>query len=200
MRVHYTMLSVFVNIYNFPLKNVESEWKLHRTKQPPLLQIMYSVLLTYKNWNDGIYKYICLSCWFSQKTNLNVKQRSKIYFLKRTFNKPCSVNHYHHLKFKYIQLRSHYSPLPKHKPLLLLHICLLHISSQIKCYSLQSLETPRAAEKHMRSSRARWPAPGSGAAPPAERLIVMTATDSNTHTWTGSTQDGTRPAAQPTPP
>ena len=25
MRVHYTMLSVIVNIYNFPLKNVESE-------------------------------------------------------------------------------------------------------------------------------------------------------------------------------
>ena len=198
MRVHYTMLSVFENIYNFPLKNVESEWKLHRTKQSPL-HIMYSVLLTYKNWNDGICKYICLSCWFSQKTNLNIKQRSKIYFLKRTFNKSCSVNHYHHLEFKYMQLSSHYSPLPKHKPLLLLHICLLHISSQIKCYSLQSLETPRAAEKHMRSSRARWPSPGSGAAPPAERLIVTTATDSNTHSWTGSTH-GTRPAAQPTPP
>ena len=35
------------------------------------------------------------SSWFIQKTNLNVKQHSKIYFLKRTFNKPCSVNHYH---------------------------------------------------------------------------------------------------------
>ena len=99
-----------------------------------------------------------------------------------------------------MQLRSHYSPLPKHKPLLLLHICLLYISSQIKCYSLQSLETPRAAEKHMRSSHARWPVPGSGAAPPAERLAVMTETDGNTHTWTGCTQDGRRPAAQLTPP
>ena len=59
------------------------------------------------------------------------------------------------MKFKYMQLRSHYSPLPKHKPLLLFHIGLFHISSQIKCYSSQFLETPRAAEKHMRSSRAR---------------------------------------------
>ena len=49
----------FVNIYNFPLKNVESEWKLHRIKQSPL-QIMYSVLLTYKYYNDSICKYICL--------------------------------------------------------------------------------------------------------------------------------------------
>ena len=99
-----------------------------------------------------------------------------------------------------MQLRSHYSPLPMHKPLLLLHICLLYISSQIKCYSLQSLETPRAAEKHMRSSRARWPVPGLGEAPPAERSVVTTETDGNTHTWTGCTQDGTRPTAQLTPP
>ena len=38
------------------------------------------------------------------------------------------------------------------------------------------------AEKHTRSSHARWPAPGSGAAPPAEHVTVMTETDGNTHT------------------
>ena len=79
-------------------------------------------------------------------------------------------------------LKSPYSPLPKHKPLLLLHIGLLHISSQIKCYSSQFLRTPRAAEKHTRSSRARWPAPGSGAAPPAQHVTVTTETDGNTCT------------------
>ena len=99
-----------------------------------------------------------------------------------------------------MQLKSHYSPLPKHKPLLLLQIVLLHISSQIKCYSSQFLETPRAAEKHTRSSRAHWPSPGLGAAPPAERVTVRTATDGNIHTWTGYTQHGTCPAAQPTAP
>ena len=140
------------------------------------------------------------TCLFIQKTNLNIKQHSKTHFLKRTFNKSCSLNHYHYLKFKYMQLRSHYSPIPKHKPLLLLHIVPFHISSQIKCYSSQFLETPRAAEKHMWSSQARWPSPGSGAAPPADFLTVTTARDGNTHTWTGSTKEGTNPGVQPTPP
>ena len=99
-----------------------------------------------------------------------------------------------------MQLTSHYSPLSKHKPLLLFHIVLFHISSQIKCYSSQFLETTRAAERHTRSSRGRWPSPGSGAALPAQRSTVMTATDGNTHTWTGSTQGGTLRAAHPTPP
>ena len=98
-----------------------------------------------------------------------------------------------------MQLRSHSSPLPMHKPLLLLHICLLYISSQIKCYSLQSLETPRAAEKHMRSSHARWSSPGMGAAPQAEHVTVRTETEGNPHMWTGCTQDGTQPTAQLTP-
>ena len=97
-------------------------------------------------------------------------------------------------------LKSPYSPFPKHKPLLLLHIGLFHISSQIKCYSSEFLRTPRAAEEHMRSSRAHWPAPGSGAAPPGQRSTVMTATDGSTHTWTGCTQGWTRRAAHPTPP
>ena len=99
-----------------------------------------------------------------------------------------------------MQLTSHYSPLSKHKPLLLFHIVLFHISSQIKCYSSQFLETTRAAERHTRSSRGRWPSHGSGAALPAQRSTVMTATDGSTHTWTGSTQGGTLRAAHPTPP
>ena len=114
----------------------------------------------------------------------NNKQQSKIFLIKKkkSLNKLCSLNqHYHYLKFKYMQLRSHHSPLPKHKPLLLFHIVLLHISSQVKCYSSQFLEAPRAAEKHMRSSRARWPSPGSGAAPQAEHLTVTTETDGHTH-------------------
>ena len=81
-----------------------------------------------------------------------------------------------------MQLTSHYSPLPKHKPLLLLYIALLRISSQIKCYFSQFLETARAAEKHMRSSRARSPSPGSGPAPPAEHVTVTTETDGSTCT------------------
>ena len=81
-----------------------------------------------------------------------------------------------------MQLTSHYSPLPKHKPLLLLYIALLRISSQIKCYFSQFLETARAAEKHMRSSHARWPSPGSGPAPPAEHVTVTTETDGSTCT------------------
>ena len=89
-----------------------------------------------------------------------------------------------------MQLKSHYSPLPKHKPLLLFHIAFLRISSQIKCYFSQFLETPRAAEKHMRSFHARWPSPGSGAAPPAEHVTVTTETDSNTCTCE---QGGLRP-------
>ena len=121
--------------------------------------------------------------------------------LKQNFNKCCSLNqHYHYLKFKYMQLKSHYSPLPKHKPLLLFHTVVLHIPSQIKCYSSQFLRTPRAAGTHTRSSHARWPVPGLGADPPAQRLTVTTETDGNTHTWTGSTQDRTRPVIQQTPP
>ena len=135
----------------------------------------------------------------------NNQQQSKIFQIKKknkkSLNKLCTLNqHYHYLKFKYMQLRSHHSPLPKHKPLLLFHSTLLHISSEVKCYSSQFLEAPRAAEKHRRSSRARWPFPGSGAAPPAEHLTVTTETEGNTHTWTGSTQDGTHPTVQPTPP
>ena len=140
------------------------------------------------------------TCLFIQKTNLNIKQHSKTHFLKRTFNKSCSLNHYHYLKFKYMQLRSHYSPIPKHKPLLLLYISLLRISSQIKCYFSQFLETPRAAEKHMRSFHARWPSPGSGAALPAEHVTVTTETEGITHMWTGSTQARTRMLHSPHSP
>ena len=74
---------------------------------------------------------------------------------KKNFHQTLQFKHSHYLKFEYTQLNSHYSPLPKHKPLLLLHIDLFHISSQIKCYSSQFLETPRAAEKHTQSSRGR---------------------------------------------
>ena len=142
--------------------------------------------------------------YLPRRTASNNQQQSKIFQIKKkkkSLNKLCTLNqHYHYLKFKYMQLRSHHSPLPKHKPLLLFHSTLLHISSEVKCYSSQFLEAPRAAEKHRRSSRARWPAPGSGAAPPAEHLTVTTETEGNTHTWTGSTQDGTHPTVQPTPP
>ena len=99
-----------------------------------------------------------------------------------------------------MQLKSHYSPLPKHKPLLLFHTVLLHISSQIKCYSSQFLRTARASETHTQSSRAHWPVPGSGAALPAQHLTVRTEIDGNRHTWTGNTQDRTRSVVQQTPP
>ena len=152
-----------------------------------------------------VFKQQCIYLHIYPEEQLQIISNNQRFFkLKnkiKTLNKSCRLNqYYHYLKFKYIQLRSYYSPLSKHKPLLLFHIVLLHIFSQIKCYSSQFLRTPRAAEKHTRSSRARWPVPGSGAAPPAQRLTVTTETDRNPHVWTGSTQYSTRPTAQPTPP
>jgi len=161
--------------------------KLQKTKQSPPPK-RHSVL-QHQNSNSS---NVCECLWENQLQILNIKRPS---------NRSCSLNqHDRHLKSEHMQLKSHYSPFSKHKPLLLFHIVPFHISSQIKCYSSQFLRTPRAAEKHTRSSRARWPVPGSGAAPPAQRLTVTTETDRNPHVWTGSTQDSTRPAAQPTPP
>ena len=84
-------------------------------------------------------------------------QRSfKLKKKKIILNQPCNLSqHYHYLKLENMQLKSHYSPLPKHKPLSPFLMALLHISSQIKCYSSQFLEKSRAAEKHMRSSHER---------------------------------------------
>ena len=137
---------------------------------------------------------VCACSWENQ---LQVLSNTK-----RSCNRSCSLNqHDYHLKSEHTQLKSHYSPFSKHKPLLLFHIVPFHISSQIKCYSSQFLRTPRAAEKHTRSSRVRWPVPRSGAAPPAQRLTVTTEIDGNTHVnRQHSGQNTPRSTADPLPP
>ena len=198
MRIHYTVLAILeISII------VKSEWnfiewtdplKVKKKKKRHSVSVITSGLK-----QQCIYLHIYPEDQFQIISNNQrfFKLKNKI----KTLNKSCRLNqYYHYLKFKYIQLRSYYSPLSKHKPLLLFHIVLLHIFSQIKCYSSQFLRTPKVAEKHTWSSRAHWPVPGSGAAPPAEHVTVTTETEGNTHMWTGSTQDGTCPAAQPTPP
>ena len=166
--------------------------KLHQVKQKHSVTIIITSEL--KQQRIWLHTYPEVQLKATNKRPFKLK-------IKKNFQQTLDLNqYYHYLKYEYMQLKSHYSPLSKHKPLLLFHIVPFHISSQIKCYSSQFLETPRAAEKHTQSAHARWPFPGSGTAPPAEHLTVMTETDSNTHRWTGCTQQGTCPAAQTTPP
>ena len=177
--------------------------KLHRMDWSPQVKKKKKKKAFCECYHIRIKTAMYIPAYLPRRPVLN-NQQQRFFKLKKKIkilNKSCRLNqYYYYLKFKYIQLRSHYPPLSKHKPLLLFHIVLLHISSQIKCYSSQFLRTPKAAEKHTRFSRARWPVPGSGAAPPAEHVTVTTETDGNTHMWTGSTQDGICPAAQLTPP
>ena len=166
MRVHY----IFMKFCNCALKvKVNETAKRWNTPHPKK-----GILCRY----DIRIQTVACVCACSWENQLQVLSNTK-----RSCNRSCSLNqHDYQLKSEHMQLKSHYSPFSKHKPLLLFHIVLLHISSQVKCYSSQFLEAPRAAEKHMRSSRARWPSPGSGAAPQAEHLTVTTETDGHTHT------------------